>query len=461
MRIPSISNFQYQIQTNKQSNARLNTFNLTPDCFITTPKTDSFKRSMPRESVSFLGGIANISNEFELRFTKTFFKKILREGITDAYSDYELISREEIDYLKTLGVLNKKSSVAIKALRKYKDSMFPVEKDIFLMLETMSKKNPDLNLQELIKLKFPQAEKSLITQQTNILNKINMVIRSLPQSEYQQVRKIIQESFNKIFEPNPSPENRFRRKDLLFALKGTEINEKVKNKIIRIAEKLPSSSDNINAFIVKYSQPYKLRYNYKTKEYIRLTRNSQELGIRLLEPSVGTDDHIYAHTKFRQEFKKWLNEENDEPLKNSLKVTILSSRKMNELKTDTDIDDFIKANKNLTYTIPNHIKRLIEIAEMWFQKGKIEDAALLSDYIVVLKNEFELRSNIIKMDIDKFEKKIPAIKTKANKIIAKKKTKSLKKHNNTDNNHKEQSVDKNGNTIENRKVQKHISRFSK
>ena len=181
----------------------------------------------------------------------------------------------------------------------------------------------------------------------------------------------------------------------------------------------------------------------------------------MLEPSVGTDDHIYAHTKFRQEFKKWLNEENDEPLKNSLKVTILSSRKMNELKTDTDIDDFIKANKNLTYTIPNHIKRLIEIAEMWFQKGKIEDAALLSDYIVVLKNEFELRSNIIKMDIDKFEKKIPAIKTKANKIIAKKKTKSLKKHNNTDNNHKEQSVDKNGNTIENRKVQKHISRFSK
>lgn len=463
MRISNITNFQYLIPDYKKQ-SRPKVYNNTPaqDCFLKYDNSKSINKLMPRENVSFSGGIANISNEFELKFTRTFFKKILREGIHDAYSDYELIPREDIDYLKTLGVLNKKSSVAIKALKKYKDSMFPTEKAIFLMLETMSKKNPDLTLQELIKLKFDQAEKSLITQQSNILNKINMLIRQLPQSEYMQVRKVIQESFNKIFEPNPIPEERFRRKDFIFALKDIEIKDKkVKKRIIEIAEKLPGSSDNINAFIVKYSQPYKLRYNYKTKEYIRLTRDSQELGIRLLSPTEGTDDHIYAHTKFRQEFKKWLEDDNDEPLKNSLKVTILSSRKMNELKTNTPIDDFIEINKIPPNTIQNHVNRLTEIAEMWFQKGKFEDASLLCDYIVVLKNEFALRSNIIKIDIDKFEKKIPIIKAKAENITEKKRAKRLKKSGHADNSHKDHNVDKDGNLIQNRKVQKHSSRFSK
>ncbi len=105
-------------------------------------------------NVQFLGSIVNINNEFEMKFTKTFFKKLLREGITDGYSDIILIPRENYDELKKYGDLNKKSIIAIKALKKYRDNMFPVEKEIFSMLETMSKKNPDLTLQELIRLKY-------------------------------------------------------------------------------------------------------------------------------------------------------------------------------------------------------------------------------------------------------------------------------------------------------------------
>lgn len=430
------------------------------DCFEKNSVSTS-----PHRNVQFLGGIVNINNAFELKFTRKFFKNLLREGVPDSYSDIILISREDYDELIKSGDLNKKSIVAIKALKKYRDNMFPVEKEIFSMLETMSKKNPDLTLQELIRLKYPQAEESLILQQTNILNKINIVIRKLPKNDYQKVRKVIQDAFDKIFEPNPKPEDRFGRKKFLYELKNIEIeNKKIKKQIIEIAEKLPNSSNNIYAFIVKYSQPYKIRYDYNKNKDVRLKRDSQELGLRLIAPSVGTDDHIYPHTRFRKEFEEWLNNDSEEPLKNSLKVTILTSRHMNELKTDTLIDDFILQNEsiNIPEKIQNQINKLILIAEKWAESGRLEDASLLCDYIQIVKQEFNLRSNIVKINLGNFEEKIPAIKEKAQNSTEKKiEKKRLKKAGHADNTHKETYLDKNGIPVENRKVQKHKSRFKK
>lgn len=432
-------------------------------------QTDCFEKSSlstaPHRNVQFLGGFVNINNEFGQKFTKTFFKKILKEEISDAYSDIIIIPREEYDELKKFGYLNKKSSVAIKALKKYRDNMFPIEKEIFSMLETMSKRNPDLTLQELLKLKYPKAEQSLIMQQTRILNKINMTIRKLPKNEYQTVRTVIQKAFEKIFDPHPTPEERFSRKIFLGDLRNLKIEDaKVKKQILKIAEKLPRSSNNINAFIVKYSQPYKIRYDFSKKKYIQIKRDSQEIGLRLIEPSLGTDDHIYPHTRFKKELEEWLNSDSDKPLANSLKVTILSSKYMNELKTDILLDDFIMQHKsvNIPEKIQNHVNKLINIAEKWAKNGNLEDASLLCDYIKVLKQEFEIRSNIVKIDLGDFEEKISVIKNRANKSIEKKITqKRLKKSGHADNSHKETYIDKNGNPVENRKVQKHPSRFGK
>ena len=225
-----------------------------------------------------------------------------------------------------------------------------------------------------------------------------------------------------------------------------------------------NSSNNIYAFIVKYSQPYKIRYDYNKNKDVRLKRNSQELGLRLIAPSVGTDDHIYPHTRFRKEFEEWLNNDSEEPLKNSLKVTILTSRHMNELKTDTLIDDFILQNEsiNIPEKIQNQINKLILIAEKWAESRRLEDASLLCDYIQIVKQEFNLRSNIVKINLGNFEEKIPAIKEKAQNSTEKKiEKKRLKKAGHADNTHKETYLDKNGIPVENRKVQKHKSRFKK
>lgn len=330
------------------------------------------------------------------------------------------------------------------------------------MLEKLSKNNPNLDLQELLQLKYPQAEQTLINQQCKVLNKINLSIRKLPKEEYLTMRKFLQSAFDKIFEPDPIPEKRFGRKLFINELNTMPISDKkLKQKLLTIAETLPKSSDSINAFIVKYCQPYKLRYNSETQEYIRIPRTAEEIGLRLIEPSVGTDDHIHSQEAFRNEALARENGDKSAENLSKLRVTVLSSKKMNELKTNTDIDTFVKSNPEIEKHIQNHIDELIEITYKWSEKGNYQDALKLANYIMLLKEEFENRSDIIKIELNSFEDTVLKIveceKFQDEKRIEKQKRRASK----ADNNHKEKYVDKNGNSVENRKVQKHNSRFSK
>lgn len=455
---------EYIKNNNKFCTIQSARYNLSPlncDTFTKTTPQTNFNTQMPRRNVSFLGGIANISNAFEHKFTKGFFKKLLREGIPDAYSDITLIPPEDIDILKAMGDLNKKSSIAIRYLREYRDNMFPIEKEIFTMLETLSKKHPELTLQELIQLKHSNSEQILINQQSNILNKISQISKNLPKKEFLEIRKLIQASYNKIFTPEPIPEERFGRKEFINRLKVINIaDSKIKQKMLSVAEKLPQSSDSIHAFIVKYSEPYKVVHNRTTGEIIRIPRDSQEIGLRLLMPSVGTDDHIHPQKAFRLEEKARQSGNKAAQNLSRLKVTILTSKKTNELKSDTPIDDFITLqNSKIPANIQKQINRLIEITEKWYKNGRLQDAVTLSDYIVTLQKEFNLRSSKVKIDISDFEEKIPQIKEKAKISQERKEQKRIKKQGHADNNHKEQYIEKNGHILENRKIQRHSPRY--
>lgn len=458
------TNQGYNINSNNRfctnQSARHNLSPLICDTFTKTTEKTSLNRQIPHRNISFLGGIANISNTFEQKFTKSFFKKLLREGIPDAYSARELIASEDINLLKDLKVLNKKSSIAIKYIKEYRDNMFPIEKEVFVFLETLSKKNPDLTLQELIRLKYPNAEQSLINHQSKVLNRISQISKALPQKEFLEIRKLIQNSYSKIFTTDPLPEDRFGRKEFISTLRGIQIqNNKIKQKMLNVAAKLPQSSDSAHAFIVKYSQPYKVVHNAKG-EIVKIPRDSEEIGLRLLMPSVGTDDHIHPQKAFRAEEKARQNGDTTAANLSRYKVSILTSKRQNELKSDTPIDDFInKEDPNIPQYIQKQINKLIYIAEKWTKYGRLKDASTLSDYILVLKKEFELRSSKIKIDLDKFEQKIPDIKEKAEQSTIKQATKRLKKSGHADNNHKEQYIEKNGHILENRKVLRHSSRF--
>ena len=446
----------YKLNWLKSINYNPKTLNIQ----LKTLDKDTFEKS---NSISF-NGVSNVDNyEFEQKFPRSFFRKLLKEIIPDAYSGIDLISMEEIDNFKKLGVLNKKSSVAIKALKRYKIDMFPVEKDIFILLENLSKKNPNLTLQELLKLKYPQAEKTLITQQANILNKISIMARTLPQDEYNELRELMNRSFDQMFAPNPLPENRFRRKEFIYHLKRIPFSdEKLRAKIIKEADKLPRATNSINAFIVKYAQPYQVKIDYVNNKIIKTPRTSEDIAIRLLMPSVATDDHIHPQTEFAKESLARKSGEQWAQDLSTMRVSILSSRKMNELKTDTPIDDFIKqiGEKDAILNIQNQIYRLKDIIDIWEDKKDYKNAATLCEYIILLSEELERRSDKIRINTSDVKEKLPKLKTKIEQLVEKPKAKRLKKAGHADNSHKGIYIERNGKTLENRKIQRHVAKFS-
>lgn len=392
------------------------------------PVTDIFK-AQTLDSVTFQGHLAKAERIFENKFNKIFFRKIANEHLPCAYTGIEMISQKQFDELIQTKVLTGNSADVIKELKKFEKSLFPVENGIFNILKSLSEKYPEKNLQELLKLKYPIAEKKLIQQQANTLNRINMVIRDLPKEEFLKIREIVQESFDKIFAPNPNPKDRFKRKALLYKLKTQNLtNKKIQKRIIKLAEKLPNSETSVNSFIVKYSEPYRIRYENKNPKQIPQT--SEEIALRLLRPSLATEEHIYPQAMYRAEELAARN--GDETAKNlsKLRVTILTSNYINEIKKDFLFDDFApKVKYNINENIQKHINKLIKIDKDWLNHGKIEDAALLTDYIMTLKEEFQRRSKIINIDIKDFEEKLPEIKDKIAKHIEKMENKKSKKVN--------------------------------
>ncbi len=435
---------------------------LPQDCFIKSNNIHSISNSTAPGNVSFRGAVVWSNYDFEKMFPRSFFKKLLRESVRDAYSQIKLIPRETYDQIREFGGLNRKSSVTIKILKPFKERMFPIEKEIFGILEHQSKKYPNLTLQELLKLKYKHAEEILIKKQSKVLNKMNMMIRELPRKEYIEVRNLIQKSFNKIFEPDPLPEERFRRKIFLKELKAINLtNATIQRKLYKTAENLPQATNDVNAFIVKYSQPYKFKYIEGSDVYKKTVRNSQEVALRLLEPSLGTDDHIYPQKRFMEE--ELARQNGDKAAKNlsKLRVTILTSKKYNELKSDSSIDQFIATTdlRILDY-IQQQMDDLVRIAQKWAKQGKTKDAALLCNYITIVKAEYEARSSLVKIDLRDFEEEIQKIKLTAQKTVEKQNKKRLKKTGHADNNHKAHEANTDGSKIENRKKQKHSPKYN-
>ena len=222
-------------------------------------KEDKF--SPHRDSINFCSSVIFENNEFEKKFSRAFFRKIMQEGITCAYTGVPMISRAKIDEFSNMQVFRKKSSIAIQYLKKYKDEMFGIEREVFEILEKESKKHPDLKLQDIIKLKYPVHEKALIRQQSAILDRISLLSRgSRYKSDHEKVRKLINESFDIIFAQDPLPEERFKRKEFIAKLSRLPMSDTImQEKLIHLAEKLPQSSNSVHAFIVKYAQPYKIK----------------------------------------------------------------------------------------------------------------------------------------------------------------------------------------------------------
>lgn len=350
-------------------------------------------------NISF-GGYNFSENMFAMMFPKMFFRKISQNKIPCAYTGIVMIPQKDYDNFAAIDVFNKAAGVSLKFLKRYENSFFDVEKTIFLNLHKLAKKYPSFNIQQLLRQMLPIAQKNLISQQDKIFANMSSIAGDLHGAEYDKVHELLEKSYTKIMKNNALPKDRFSRKEFIYELVNINIKDlELKSKLISAAEKLPASSNSVDAFIVKYSQPYRI----KSVNGVRVIypQTSKDIALRLLKPSVATDEHIYPQTLFKQDAQLRKNG-NETPTE--LRVTVLTTSYINALKQHTLIDDFIKSSSyNIVANVQNHFKKLIKLDEIWFRQGKILDAKKLADYIFVLKNEFELRSKLIKIELGNFE----------------------------------------------------------
>lgn len=165
---------------------------------------------------------------------------------------------------------------AIPILEPFEKIMHPVERQVFNMFKSMAVKYPDKNFQELLLIKKDIHELALVKIQSSIFNKISFYRRILPKKTARALRKLIIKTNDIIFDPEPHKP--FSRRIFIHKLKSickNIENQKIKEEIIKTARRLPRSSDEVCAFVVKNAR-----------------KRSQIIALNLVHPSVGTFEHL-------------------------------------------------------------------------------------------------------------------------------------------------------------------------
>lgn len=186
----------------------------------------------------------------------------------------EMMTQKQMnDVSKSLG---NTSAEAVGALNKYEKYMHPVEKECFNLLKGWSKEKPDASFKELLQEnKEPQLIK-LQAKQNTILDNVDELSKSLNKDEAAEVKKVTDTT--RMLVASTDKQIKFKRKTFLKDMETLEnkISDKeVYEKMKKEAEKMPTSQNDVSAFVVKYAE-----------------RNHQEIGERLVKLSVGTIEHI-------------------------------------------------------------------------------------------------------------------------------------------------------------------------
>ena len=164
----------------------------------------------------------------------------------------------------------------IKVLEPYERIMHPVERQVFNMFKSMAPKYPNMDFQQLLVLKKEVHELALVKIQSSIFNKISFYRRILPKKTARALRKLIIKTNDIIFDPEPHKP--FSRRIFIHKIKQIVShieNKKIRDEIITIAKRLPRSSDEVCAFVIK-----------------NVRKKSEIIALNLIHPSVGTFEHL-------------------------------------------------------------------------------------------------------------------------------------------------------------------------
>ncbi len=344
---------------------------------------DTFEHSKSVANVSF----TSVDN--------TVVGKAIRElgDVPCPYCGTRVIQGKEISHLNKEN-LGGRSKDAINLLKPFEDRMHPVEKQVFNLLEDLSKKDPNKNLRQLLNKVRPTYLEVLKQQEFDILGRMSDYSqKNMKKDDANRVVGLVNEATDII---NKQDENYiFRRRRFMEKFenitKKMDDQESVKG-LREIAEELPRAHDNMSSFIIKFTQK-----DAKTK----LEKTPYQIGISLVEPSVGSLEHI----KPRHPQNKTKGGEN------IYSNYIYASREWNIRRKNTPLDEWVTKNPEIKDNMQKYMDAVIEK----INKGQALKRCRV--YPIIVAETLEKESNgLIKLDTSKLKLSKAQIKTERARI---------------------------------------------
>ena len=336
-----------------------------------TLKADTFVRSNSVANVSF----TSVDN--------TIVGKSIRElgDVPCPYCGTRVINGKEISHLnkENLGGASKN---AVRLLKPFENRMHPVEKQVFNLIEDLSKKNPNKNLRQLLDKVRPQHLEIVKQQEYDILNRMSEYNQNNVKDEKDnsKVYKLLHEAVDIIDKQDENYIFRRRRfMEKLNVITNNMTDKESAKGLQNIAEELPRAHDNMSAFIIKFTQK-----DPKTK----LEKTPYQIGISLVEPSVGSLEHV----------KPRHPQDNSQGGKNLYSNYLYASKEWNTRRRNMPLDKWVEQNPQIKDNMQAYIDAVIK---------KINTGKALQNckvYPIIIAKTLEQESNgLIKLDTSKLK----------------------------------------------------------
>lgn len=301
--------------------------------------------------------------EEELKYvspSREQLEKLYKHNLTCLCCGRVMLDPEEIKQLKASKALNGNSASVVKVLEKYKDNMHSVEKEVFEILKEQSELHPNKNFREILQLIKPEYEEKLIQTQFGIFKLIDKASENINPEQKKQIKELINEERNCIL----NGDNQFRRKRFVNRFEKIfkdSRNSATKEHLIKLANKLPTSYEDKNAFIVKYSN-----------------RKPEDIAFRLLSYSLCTIEHVKPKNKEGQ---------------NHLFNYIPECMRCNSFRQDRPMIQQLEEHPEMFYNAQTLIDKLIDFAN---------DGKLSKWYIMKITERVRKESdNMLNLDISR------------------------------------------------------------
>lgn len=170
----------------------------------------------------------------------------------------------------------------LDVIENHGEFLYPQERKILNKLEAVKAKKPDKSIRDIVAHEREKRLDKLERQQYKVMDKISDFAEALPYADRSKIDGLLTTTSNVIFQrSNTYAFQRGKFIELASELKLSD--DKTKAQLLKLAEKLPSSMNNEDAWYVKYGgldgkkQPY----------------SSRVIAEKLVAPSYTNTDHIH------------------------------------------------------------------------------------------------------------------------------------------------------------------------